>query len=308
MSLSPSNTTAHRGPDGTSATGVLQGDPLGSAAFALGVGACARATKSPLNVWYLDDATIAGPADVVQSDLQSLAKALPELGLQLNPAKCEVTVIDAAPQPVRDAAVNSIRSVLPEITETPLHSVTLLGAPLQDTSLTTAVKGAADLIRRLCTRLKHLDRHTGLFFLVHCVSAPRLLYLFRSAPLYKMLPALKLVDELVRETLVDKAKLPLRLRGLGVRSVEDLALLYCISARRSPPPPQHLSGAAFSQRCATHPADSHTPVFKGDRDRRAAVFLSCQQPEGMRHSVSHCGPRSNGRLGQPAAPGTPGRR
>ncbi|KAF0288994.1 Ubiquitin carboxyl-terminal hydrolase 2 [Amphibalanus amphitrite] len=225
-----------------SATGVQQGDPLGPAAFALGVDACARAIRSPLNVWYLDDATIAGPADVVQSDLHSLAKALTELGLQLNPAKCEVAIIDAAPQLARNAAVDSIRSVLPEITEIPLHSVTLLGAPLLDASLTAAANGAAELIGRLCTRLTHLDRHTGLFFLVHYASAPRLQYLLRSAPLYKVVPALKLVDELVRETLVDitnvnindqlweQAKLPFRLGGLGVRSVEDLALPCYISS------------------------------------------------------------------------------
>ena len=149
----------------SSSSGVQQGDPLGPAAFALAVDACARTMRSPLNVWYLDDATIAGPADVVQSDLLSLAKALPALGLQLNPAKCEVSIIDEAPQATCDA-IDGIRSALSDVVETPLNSVSLLGAPLRDDSLAAAVDSATDLVRRLCTRLKHLCRSS------HCYLFP----------------------------------------------------------------------------------------------------------------------------------------
>ena len=53
----------------TSASGVQQGDPLGPAAFALAVDPCARAVTAPLNVWYLDDGTIAGPAATIAADL-----------------------------------------------------------------------------------------------------------------------------------------------------------------------------------------------------------------------------------------------
>ena len=132
--------------------------------------------------------------------------------------------------PAGRGLIDGIRSALSDVVETPLNSVNLLGAPLRDDSLAAAVASATDLVRRLCTRLKHLDRHTAIFFLVHHVSAPRLLYLLRSAPLPKS------VDELVRETLVEisnvdicgrsweQAKLPISLGGLGVRSVEDLAL------------------------------------------------------------------------------------
>jgi hypothetical protein len=219
-----------------SSSGVQQGDPLGPAAFALGVDACARSVQSPLNIWYLDDATIAGPADVVQADLKSLAKALPKLGLQLNTAKCEVTIINDVPQSARDAAVHGIRSALPEIKETPLDSAALLGSPLGSNSTATAVDNTTETIQLLCNRIKDLDSHTALFFLVNYVSAPRLIYLLRSAPLVSASSKLKNIDKMVRETLVEvsnvevngeaweQAKLPIRLGGLGVRSVEDLAL------------------------------------------------------------------------------------
>lgn len=46
-----------------SSAGVQQGDPIGPIAFALAVNSCAQSLKSPLNVWYLDDATIGGLID-----------------------------------------------------------------------------------------------------------------------------------------------------------------------------------------------------------------------------------------------------
>ena len=45
-----------------SSTGVQQGDPLGPLLFALAVDDIARSLSSPVNLWYLDDATLAGPA------------------------------------------------------------------------------------------------------------------------------------------------------------------------------------------------------------------------------------------------------
>lgn len=92
------------------------------------------------------------------------------------------------------------------------------------------------MIKRLCERLQHLDSHTAVFFLAHYVSAPRLMYLLRSAPVYKQPSALQKIDELVRGALTEasnvnisgpawkQATLPLRLGGLGVRAVESLAL------------------------------------------------------------------------------------
>ena len=48
---------------------MQQGDPAGPAAFALAVDEIASAVASPLNVWYLNDATIGGPIESVVSDL-----------------------------------------------------------------------------------------------------------------------------------------------------------------------------------------------------------------------------------------------
>ena len=219
-----------------SSAGVQQGDPLGPIAFALAVDTCARNLQSPLNIWYLDDATIGGPVSDVVADLRLISKALPDLGLQLNAAKCEVAVLDDPGREQHASAIREVKSILPEVSETPLTRLRLLGSPLHEEGLPDATDMVLDTISMLCERVRYLDRHTGLFFLAHHVSAPRLIYLLRSAPLYSASSSLRKIDELVKSTLADvtnfdisgpawdQASLPRRHGGLGVRSVETLAL------------------------------------------------------------------------------------
>ena len=219
-----------------SASGVQQGDPLGPAAFALAVDPCTRSVTAPLNVWYLDDGTIAGPADTVAADLRTLRTALSAAGLSLNAAKCEVTFLGAPDSALRGPAVGAVCAALPDVKETQLDNLSLLGSPLTDGSIAAAGEAASAVVGRLCARLRGLDSHTAVFFLAHHVSAPRLAYLLRSAPVFKARHTLRTTDETVRSTLEavsnvvispeawEQASLPVKLGGLGIRSVEALAL------------------------------------------------------------------------------------
>ena len=220
----------------TSASGVQQGDPLGPALFALAVDPFARAVAAPLNVWYLDDGTIAGPADTVAADIKTLRTTLSSVGLALNPAKCEVAFLGAPDSALRGPAISTICSVLPDVKETQLDNLSLLGSPLTDGSIAAAGEAASAVVGRLCARLRGLDRHTAVFFLAHHVSAPRLTYLLRSAPTFKAQHTLRTTDETVCSTLEavsnvaispeawEQASLPVKLGGLGIRSVAALAL------------------------------------------------------------------------------------
>ena len=161
----------------TSASGVQQGDPLGPAVFALAVDPCARAVTAPLNIWYLDDGTIAGAADTVAADLRQLRTSLSTVGLRLNAAKCEVAFLGSAESALRDPAIRAVRAALPDVSETQLDSLSLLGSPLTDGGIHAAGESACAVVERLCDRLRRLDSHTAVFFLAHFVSAPRLAYL-----------------------------------------------------------------------------------------------------------------------------------
>ena len=220
-----------------SSCGVQQGDPLGPVFFALAVDGCTRSLKAPLNLWYLDDGTIAGPAETVAEDLRTLCTELPKLGLELNMSKCEVTFKGDSP-----SEASAISSVLPDIKVVHAEDLELLGSPLHNSGLCGFIRSAHMTISRLCTRIRLLDRHTALFFLSKYVSAPRVQYLLRSSPAFLEPTELSRIDSTVRLTLQEvcnvaltdeaweQAALPLRHGGLGVRSVQALALPSYVSS------------------------------------------------------------------------------
>ena len=79
----------------SSASGVLQGDPLGPLLFALvlqsvlkKLAADPQCQQLLLNAWYLDDGALAGPA--VFRALEVLGAEGKPNGLILNPSKCEL--------------------------------------------------------------------------------------------------------------------------------------------------------------------------------------------------------------------------
>ena len=98
-----------------------------------------------------------------------------------------------------------------------------------------------------CTMyLSMLDTHQGFFILTHFTHVPKLMYALRAPPLYKIdheLCTLGLMvknkfEELCNVTLDNtswqKATLPVRLGGLGLRSCGDLALPCHLASHHAP--------------------------------------------------------------------------
>ena len=87
---------------------VQQGDPLGPFLFSLAINDLVNSCQSPLNLWYLDDGTVASDIETVLSDYQRILDAATNLGLTVNPNKCELCIIN--PQSV-DTSLHSLGSV-----------------------------------------------------------------------------------------------------------------------------------------------------------------------------------------------------
>ena len=66
---------------------VQQGDPLGQLIFSLAIHDIASSMKSNVNVWYLNDATIAGDPRSACDDIKICSCMLANIGLFLNPSK-----------------------------------------------------------------------------------------------------------------------------------------------------------------------------------------------------------------------------
>jgi len=74
----------------SSQVGPQQGDPVGPLLFSNTVQPLLLSLESPLNLGYLGDFTLGGPAAVVARDVSKIVMIGGELGLSLNVSKCEV--------------------------------------------------------------------------------------------------------------------------------------------------------------------------------------------------------------------------
>ena len=218
-----------------SARGVQQGDPLGPMLFCLVIRELTKSLVSPFNVWYLDDGTVGGDIDSVLLDLETVVSEGSKLGLELNTTKCEMFVFDgeaAERNLVRERARASCAGLLfPSETE-----LSLLGAPLLKEGLLPAVQEKTSNLAVLQSRLNLLCAHQALFLLKNCLGLPKLLYVLRCSPAWKVPEALKEFDESIRVSLsaitnteLDEktwrqATLPVSLGGLGIRRTEEIAL------------------------------------------------------------------------------------
>ena len=213
-----------------SATGIQQGDPAGPAVFSLAVDQIARSASSPLNLWYLDDATLGGPLEVVCRDIAEIVPRLSEIGLDLNQAKCEVICAPGTELGPLNAILSEYRLLSPQQT-------TLLGAPLSKEASSLVAKEKLEDLSRTIQRLREVEPHAAFFLLKNCLWLPKLLYLIRASPAYSdSCDTLQRMDSTLREALSAtvnvnfreeswaQAVLPVRHGGLGLRSVSAVAL------------------------------------------------------------------------------------
>ena len=74
----------------SSATGMQQGDPLGSLLFSISIHPILERLKSELILGYLDDLTVGGGIESVCEDLRTIKTEAEILGLKLNASKCDI--------------------------------------------------------------------------------------------------------------------------------------------------------------------------------------------------------------------------
>ena len=224
-----------------SEAGVQQGDPLGPLLFSLGVDDIARSVSAPVNIWYLDDATIGGTPEIVLNALKRIIPSLAAVGLIVNPAKSELLNIDCNTSDF-EAAVSSIHGVLDGALVTDRDDLVILGSPILQRAIETDLKSKTETLEKLTNRLRTIDAHPALFLLRNCFAIPKLLFGLRSAPCFRSSEDLLELDSIIRSCTEDicnvpfdetgwrQATLPISLGGLGLRCPSDVALpAYCSS-------------------------------------------------------------------------------
>ena len=206
-----------------SAEGVQQGDPLGPLLFFLTIHPLVSKLKSEFCVWYLDDGTVGGEAEVVKEDLEAVRQEGLELGLELNEGKSEVICADPV---VRD----SVLEVFQGANVIDPTCASLLGSPIGDeASVSDAISEKTGLLQLMGERLQHVSAQDALLLLRNSFAIPKMLYLLRTSPsfLSGKLPDYdkelrSIVCAITNSNLDDsawlQASLPIKHGGFGIRS------------------------------------------------------------------------------------------
>lgn len=164
-----------------SESGVQQGDPLGPLLFALTLMEAVHAIAQlhpALNKWYLDDGVIFGTHAQIQAALNILqGPALRDIGLHLNPSKCEL--IWLRPEYVRNNAFAPCFSN--RVTD---GNFIIVGSPIgsptfQDATIRAVTAQAASTWRLL---YKFEDVQAAYTLMRACCSWNRIAHLMRTVP------------------------------------------------------------------------------------------------------------------------------
>ncbi|OXA48561.1 Retrovirus-related Pol polyprotein from type-1 retrotransposable element R1 [Folsomia candida] len=219
----------------SSRRGCQQGDPVGPALFALVVQPIILAIETELNLWYLDDATLADTPEKVLIALDTIIRMGEEVGLRLNTAKCEVGVL-AADEHAHLEILERFRKAAPGIQEISPETAVLLGAPLTDESIEAVLGAKSDQLAKLGARLLELSSHSAFFLFRASISTPRLIYFLRCAPIWRRFDALTIYDAQLKSVMEGilncslspqswlQSSLPVSEGGLGVRHAVDVAI------------------------------------------------------------------------------------
>ena len=183
--------------------------------------------RPSLVVAYLDDVYLAGSYRQVSAGLVRLTAGARQVGLQVNPAKCELVACGGA------AATVDMSLFPPDIPLNQTGTFSLLGAPIGDgrfcNQFTTSERVAKAL--PLLDALAVLpDAQTALLLLRHCASHCRMAYSIRVTPPDGLGPSLEAFDNAGRGCLEVACSGPLTVRKRGSKQHSPLGVVGSGSA------------------------------------------------------------------------------
>ena len=152
--------------------GVQQGDPISPTLFCLVVNQLPKTLEPPLNLWYLDDATLGGKAKVVLEDMANVTEGADELRVELNAAKCELLVTGGS-EVARRRAVSTFRKTAPQLRVMKSEDLELLESPMLSKSVSLIIEDMIGQARVLTGRIGLLPAYQALFILKNCLSLPK---------------------------------------------------------------------------------------------------------------------------------------
>ena len=203
------------------------------------------------NVWYLDDGCISGDPQTVLSNAAIIRNGLSSVGLEINNSNCELLIVNNTTSQERSQTSKLFQDEFPSISIPAPNLWQLLGSPLHQDSTPLHLEAKTKILDNIIENLELIEPHQAFFIMKNCFSIPKLIYLLRSALIFKCKEELEVFDT---ETNMEKicnvsfgeenwsqASLPIRHAGLGLCSVADLSLPCFLSSSHTCQPFTSLS-------------------------------------------------------------------
>ena len=219
-----------------SKNGSQQGDPLGPFLFCLVIDQLIKEISKKygtkvLNLWYLDDGTIAGSVEIYKF----FADEGPKLGLFLNPKKSKIYWPSESMEN---------QELFPEDLCREKDGIVLLGAPIGNEEF--VAKFFHSKMTKLTSTVNKLgkleDSQIAFTLLQNCLGLASVNYLMRSTPLAETKQLCLDFDHIMMEALAlilgfpltpqqrSQVHLPLKLGGLGIKSASKHAVGAFVSS------------------------------------------------------------------------------
>ena len=156
----------------------------------------AKSSTSEFKAWFLDDGTIAGTAAEVERDFKRLVEGAESLGLALNPEKCEMFFTKEDPE--NDKIYQRFQELAPGVKRMTKENLKLLGAPIFEEAGGDVFREKLQELKTMVGRLTQIQAHHALFLLRNCLAIPKLTYLLRCTPCFKLRDVMAEYDEQLR--------------------------------------------------------------------------------------------------------------
>jgi hypothetical protein len=121
----------------SSSFGAQQGDPCSPMIFSHAIQPIFLSLDSQLNIWYLDDGTLADYPEVVLSDFKKVINLSRKIGLELNFNKCEIFCCFGDTDL---KVIKKFQNLAPGIKICDRGSLSLLGSPIFDQGFKNTVE------------------------------------------------------------------------------------------------------------------------------------------------------------------------
>jgi hypothetical protein len=219
----------------SSPVGAQQRDPCRPMIFSLLIQPIILSLDSQLNIWYLDDGTLADYPEVVLSDFKKVINLSRKIGLELNFNKCEIFCCSGDTDL---KVIKKFQNLAPGIKKIcDRGSLSLLDSPIFDQGFKNTVEKTTITVENLLNKADLLGRH-----IKNCLFKPKFNFLLRTTPFWKISNYVNSIDSSLKSSLERilnlhltdlqwcQSSLPSRFGGLGIRRISDICLPVFLSS------------------------------------------------------------------------------